>query len=173
MLQTAHTAVAAALLLIWVQLMRALDAGFSTAAQSLTLHCWNWCWQPHGKLWGHLGADSYSGYSVEAGAWAKERLRIVICLHRDGRWSWCHLHAVTPGSEWGLEQQGCSASAFPLTHPRPQTWPLHLRERSSRGRRESWASWQGNSSLVAGSNIGTERFLLPDCYGKSCPQLNA
>lgn len=37
MLQTAHTAVAAALLLIWVQLMRALDAGFSIAARGASL----------------------------------------------------------------------------------------------------------------------------------------
>lgn len=37
MLQTAHTAVAAALLLIWVQLMRALNASFSTAARGASL----------------------------------------------------------------------------------------------------------------------------------------
>lgn len=185
MLQTAHTAVAAALSLIyWVQLMRALNTSFSTAACGASFYTNETdAKTPHTFVTGGLR----TAWELTELLWLFARGRRIRKREMKGEkefWakrpsSWCHLRGCLPQQERasGQRPRACatepgSASSFLLTHPRPQVWPLHLRERSSRGRRESWPSWQGNSSLAAGSGVGAERFSLPECYGKSHSQLN-
>lgn len=185
MLQTAHTAVAAALSLIyWVQLMRALNTSFSTAVCRASFYTNETnAKTPHIFVTGGFR----TAWELTELLWLFTRGRRVRKREMKGekefcaKWasSWCHLHGCLPQQERASEQRprACatelgSASFFLLTHPRPQVWPLHLRERSSRGRRESWPSWQGNSSLAAGSGVRSERFPLPECYGMRHSQPN-
>lgn len=185
MLQTAHTAVAAALSLIyWVQLMRALNTSFSTAVCRASFYTNETnAKTPHIFVTGGFR----TAWELTELLWLFTRGRRVRKREMKGekefcaKWasSWCHLHGCLPQQERASEQRprACatelgSASSFLLTHPRPQVWPLHLRERSSRGRRESWPSWQGNSSLAAGSGVRSERFSLPECYGMRHSQPN-
>lgn len=179
MLQTAHAAVAAALLWIyWAKLMRDLHTCVSSALCGASFytaktHAKNpffmgWLLQQHCD---GSGAD-WVPLVIPEEQRVKENEERKEMSAAKGFCSPCHLQqlpALGGACLWagtaGLCKRGELCQVLSPDTSQTTRMALDLRERSSRATRESWPSWQGNSSLAAGSwAVSTARVLRKEPF---------
>lgn len=161
MLQTAHAAVAAALLWIyWAKLMRDLHTCVSSALCGASFYTA----KANAKNPFFMGGLLQQHCDCSGADWVTlvipEEQRVKENEERremSAAKGFCHLQEL-PGLAgaclWagtaGLCNRGELCQVLSPDTSLTTGMALHLRERSSRGTCDSWPSWQGNSSLAAG-----------------------